>query len=134
MKRIFEQEQQTALIILKRNACFSADIAVSLTTEQPYQKESYRSGHNELHSKCSCPLLGTWVRIPHSPPEILPANGSAVCGLFFFFNILQILFHALKAIAFSLCNPEEPTPPLSKTPRNGSSVSCAQAHAQRHNP
>lgn len=32
-----------------------------------YGMESYRSGHNELHSKCSCPLLGTWVRIPHSP-------------------------------------------------------------------
>ena len=30
--------------------------------------EKYRSGHNEPHSKCGCPVPGTWVRIPPSPP------------------------------------------------------------------
>ena len=45
--------------------------------------ESYRSGHNELHSKCSCPLQGTWVRIPHSPPE--NSVHKRVCHLWAFF-------------------------------------------------
>ena len=29
--------------------------------------ETYRSGHNELDSKSSCRVTGTWVRIPSSP-------------------------------------------------------------------
>lgn len=29
--------------------------------------ETYRSGHNEPHSKCGCRETGTWVRIPPSP-------------------------------------------------------------------
>lgn len=29
--------------------------------------ESYRSGHNELDSKSSCQIPGTWVRIPPTP-------------------------------------------------------------------
>ena len=48
-----------------------------------HKKESYRSGHNELHSKCSCPLLGTWVRIPHSPPDAYVHK--RVCRLWAFF-------------------------------------------------
>ena len=33
-----------------------------------YFTEKYRSGHNEPHSKCGCPVSGTWVRIPSFPP------------------------------------------------------------------
>ena len=45
--------------------------------------ESYRSGHNELHSKCSCPFLGTWVRIPHSPLKNRPTDD--YCRLWAYF-------------------------------------------------
>ena len=31
------------------------------------KKEMYRSGRNELDSKSSCRVTGTWVRIPPSP-------------------------------------------------------------------
>ena len=31
--------------------------------------ETYRSGRTEPHSKCGCREIGTWVRIPPSPPN-----------------------------------------------------------------
>ena len=31
--------------------------------------ETYRRGRNETHSKCVCREIGTWVRIPPSPPN-----------------------------------------------------------------
>ena len=31
--------------------------------------ETYRSGRTEPHSKCGCREIGTWVRIPPSPPK-----------------------------------------------------------------
>ena len=34
-----------------------------------FYMESYRSGHNEAHSKCVCRFFGTRVRIPPTPPE-----------------------------------------------------------------
>lgn len=45
--------------------------------------EKYRSGHNELHSKCSCRVTGTWVRIPSSPPLYKRNLGLAFCVCFF---------------------------------------------------
>ena len=44
------------------NAC-----AARISGAKRNTKETYRSGHNEPHSKCGYPLLGTWVRIPPSP-------------------------------------------------------------------
>lgn len=54
-------------------------------------KETYRSGHNELDSKSSCRVTGTWVRIPSSPLyklRLLPQGNS----LFSFFNAEFFLF------------------------------------------
>lgn len=34
-----------------------------------FYMESYRSGHNEAHSKCVCRFFGTRVRIPPTPQE-----------------------------------------------------------------
>ena len=45
-------------------------------------KEKYRSGHNELHSKCSCRVTGTWVRIPSSPPTLSTTPAIALLVLF----------------------------------------------------
>ena len=49
--------------------------------------EMYRSGRNENDSKSFCPEMGTWVRIPPSPPtNFLPAAyqaaGFLVCNIF----------------------------------------------------
>ena len=33
-----------------------------------HDQERYRSGRNGGASKASCPVRGTWVRIPPSPP------------------------------------------------------------------
>ena len=48
--------------------------------------ETYRSGRNENDSKSFCPEMGTWVRIPPSPPE----NGamSRFIGIAPFFIVL----------------------------------------------
>ena len=51
--------------------------------------EMYRSGRNENDSKSFCPEMGTWVRIPPSPPEILPAAGFPVAGFFVFIEIFS---------------------------------------------
>ena len=48
--------------------------------------EKYRSGHNELHSKCSCRVFGTWVRIPSSPPR----KPKPIFWLRFFLNKLDL--------------------------------------------
>ena len=36
--------------------------------------EMYRSGRNENDSKSFCLEIGTWVRIPPSPPNKKPAD------------------------------------------------------------
>lgn len=59
-----------------------------------YARESYRSGHNELHSKCSCPLQGTWVRIPHSPSEIYVHK--RICRLWAFFIPAKAIDNTVK--------------------------------------
>lgn len=47
-------------------------------------KESYRSGHNELHSKCSCPVLGHVGSNPTlSVHDFSPQAGLTLAGVFF---------------------------------------------------
>ena len=51
-------------------ALVEADLEVGLST----RPERYRSGRNGGASKASCPVRGTWVRIPPSPPDFARAS------------------------------------------------------------
>jgi hypothetical protein len=51
-------------------SCSAADIIDNSPQRGSTRTERYRSGRNGGASKASCPLRGTWVRIPPSPPLI----------------------------------------------------------------
>ena len=62
-------------------------ICISIFSEI-HHPETYRSGHNELDSKSSCRVTGTWVRIPPSPlPFVFHTKKSCQAGLFLFSKI-----------------------------------------------
>ena len=63
--------------------------------------EWYRSGHNELDSKSSCRVTGTWVRIPPSPLLKNPVT-IRVAGFFFLFeNVRFIIYLSISYSLFS---------------------------------
>ena len=45
----------------------SPETVFRLRAFRHWKRERYRSGRNELDSKSSCRVTGTWVRIPASP-------------------------------------------------------------------
>src|SRR5262245_47291613 len=49
-------------------------------TDGPVLAERYRSGRNGGASKASCPVRGTWVRIPPSPPNSPLASLAGAAG------------------------------------------------------
>ncbi len=62
--------------------------------------EKYRSGHNELDSKSSCPGRDARVRIPPSPPN--PAAGlSFRPAAFFYLRAFYAIFHQIFPFVLS---------------------------------
>ena len=62
--------------------------------------ETYQRGRTEPHSKCGCRGIGTWVRIPPSPPKMNCSHPKLKMGVNFSFYMIVLDFGLKDDIIF----------------------------------